>query len=528
MNDIKVYDFERECGLEEKIRSQASVAFTSPVVKDFDKVKGMDLAKASEDLLEITSAAVDDPDLYNVYSILVSTSWNRNDDIFDKEEVWAARNSPVFKPTNLEHDEKQMVGNIIKSWPVDENFELIDDNIDPSALPDFHLLVSSVIFKQWQDPDLRDRAQKLIAEIEEGDKFVSMECIFRGFDYGVVDPDGSSHVVARSEETSFLTQHLRAYGGRGVYQDHKVGRVLRNITFSGKGFVARPANPESIIFDKDHIFSFASAKRTKNLFFESNGVTNNTEKQLYFEVKASDMEKHKMSDNQFLNDQVSELKEALASVQAENKTLNEKLAEANVSAFEKKITELEATVAEFESKSAEISSQLEESVAKSEALQTELTEKSEALETIQADMHKMKEDKKKKDRKDMMVEAGLSEEEAEAKIEVFSELSDDAFAAIVETISTAMYKEKAKKEKEEKEKASEEAGAGMPPELKEAIEKKKEKEAKAEEEVEETEASELVEAETDESSVAFSSEEDELSTARASLQEWVEKNILKK
>ena len=330
MNDIKVYDFERECGLEEKIRSQASVAFTSPVVKNFD-LDGASLAKASEDLAELTSAAVDDPDLYNVFSILVSTSWNRNDDIFDKEEVWAARNTPVFKPTNLEHDEKQMVGNIVKSWPIDEQFKLINDDIDPSELPDnFHLLVSSVIFRQWQDPDLRDRAQQLIAEIEEGDKYVSMECIFRGFDYGVVDPDGTNHVVARSEETSFLTQHLRAYGGRGAYQDHKIGRVLRNITFSGKGFVARPANPESIIFDKDHIFSFASAKRAKNLFFESNGVTNNTEKQLYFEVKASDMENDKMSDNQFLNDQINELKEALASVQSENKNLNDKLAEANV------------------------------------------------------------------------------------------------------------------------------------------------------------------------------------------------------
>ena len=64
-----------------------------------------------------------------------------------------------------------------------------------------------------------------------------MECIFRGFDYGIRKPDGTNHVLARDQDTAFLTQHLRAYGGDGIYQDHKIGRVLRQITFSGKGFV---------------------------------------------------------------------------------------------------------------------------------------------------------------------------------------------------------------------------------------------------------------------------------------------------
>jgi len=516
MNDIKVYESERKLGLEDQIRSQASVAFTAPVVK-----AGNQAAKASADLSEIASAAVEDPDLFNVFSILVSTSWNRNDDIFNNEEVWAARKTPIFKPTNLEHDEKQMVGNIVDCWPVDEDFKLIADETDPSDLPEsFHLLVSSVIFRQWQDRDLKERAETLIAEIENGEKYVSMECIFRGFDYGVVDPDGNNHVVARNDDTAFLSQHLRCYGGQGQFQGHKIGRMLKNITFSGKGFVARPANPESIIFDN----------------LENNGVTN-IEKQLLFEVNASDMEKDKMSDNQFLNDQINELKEALASVQSENKTLNDKLAEANVSAFETKITELESTVAEFESKTAEMTSKLEESAASVEALQTELDAKTSALETIKADMHKMEEDKKKKDRKVMMVKAGLSEDEAEANLEVFADLSDDAFAAFCQTV--AGMKEKAGKEYAMKEKAMKEAKAENCGDHGKDEDKKK-KEAKAEEveveaeaaeevEAEETEASELVENEADESTVAFSSEtEDELSTARASLQEWVEKSILNK
>ena len=69
-----------------------------------------------------------------MYSILVSTTWNKNDDVFDKAEVWTAKNTPKFKPTNLEHDEKQIVGGIIDNWVVDNNFELIAENSEPNDL----------------------------------------------------------------------------------------------------------------------------------------------------------------------------------------------------------------------------------------------------------------------------------------------------------------------------------------------------------------------------------------------------------
>ena len=38
--------------------------------------------------------------------------------------------TPKYKPTNLEHDEKKIVGGIINSWAVDNDFNLIDENID--------------------------------------------------------------------------------------------------------------------------------------------------------------------------------------------------------------------------------------------------------------------------------------------------------------------------------------------------------------------------------------------------------------
>ena len=69
-------------------------------------------------------AAYSDKDLYYVQSILVSSNWNKNDDIFDKAEVWAAKNTPEDKPTNLEHDENTIIGHIVSNWPIDESGEV--------------------------------------------------------------------------------------------------------------------------------------------------------------------------------------------------------------------------------------------------------------------------------------------------------------------------------------------------------------------------------------------------------------------
>jgi hypothetical protein len=484
---MKIYDIEKECGLEKAI-ANASVCFETEVINDS---KTKDYASAWLTDKNLAEAHINDDDLYRVYSILVTSSWNKNDDIFSPEEVWAARATPVFKPTNLEHDEKQMVGAMVDSWAVDEEFNLIAEDIDPSDLPDqFHILASSVIYRQWQDPELKSRAEQLISEIEDGTKYVSMECIFRGFDYGIRKPDGTNHVLARDQDTAFLTQHLRAYGGDGIYQDHKIGRVLRQITFSGKGFVDKPANPESIIFGRDTIFSFAGAKNSETFDFSKNGVKD-IEKQLLCRSNISTKENNDMSD--VLNEQIKELKASLASLTEDNKALNDKLAEANISQYETKIAKLEATVAELTESKAGIESDLDAANTKATELETGLAAKSEELEKIQADMHSMKKEKKDKDRKEEMVKAGLS------LVETFANMKKG-------------YGEDEDKEKAMKEKAM--------------------KEAKADDEssdVDVVEASEIVDEVEDSADTAVSSdnEEDEISATRASLQEWVEKNVIK-
>lgn len=513
---IKVFDIEKDLGLEDSIINQSSIAFVAPIQHfEQDSKINKELIKLNNNFYSM--GGVKDPDLYHVYSVLVSTVWNRNDDVFNKDEVWLARETPKFKPTNLEHDEQQIVGNIVDCWPVDLEFNLIDKDINIEKLPEeYHLLVSSVIFRQWQNPQLKARAEKLIGEIESGNKFVSMECIFKGFDYGVVSPDGANHVVARNETTAFLTQHLRAYGGKGSYQEHKIGRVLRNITFSGKGFVDRPANPDSIIFDKKQIFSFANASISdKSLFLKENGVTSNKEKQLYSENIS--ITENQMT-TEILNDQIKELKEALASVNNENKQLNEKLSQANVSQYELKIKELESAIAESEAKINNLTVQLNDANAKTESLQQTLNSKTEALEKVEAEMHSMKEDQKKKGRKDKMVKAGMSEEDAEVKYESFANMSDDQFDAFIELITSFKPTSPSVTETQPSEAAMD-------------MKKKKKKDEEMMKEEDDTMASEVVDNETEKGdhSVAstISDEETQTSAARASLQKWVEECIMK-
>lgn len=495
MTSIKVYDLEKQCGLEDKIKAAASIAFTAPVVNlDPEALGKFDLIKASADLGELVKAGIGDPDVYHVYSVLVSTIWNLNDDIFNKEEVWAARHTPINKPTNLNHDETQIVGGMVNSWPVDLDFNLISDATLPVDLPDeYHLLVSSVIYRQWADPALKARADKLIAEVSEGNKFVSMECLFRGFDYGIITPAGINHIVPRNESTAFLTQHLRSYGGTGKYQDHTLGRVLRKITFSGKGFVNTPANPGSITFDKNHIFSFANLQTDyKSLFSNYDGVTNDEEGEL---SSSSDTIKQEtiMAENA-LNEQIKELKDSLATMKAENKELASKLSEANVSKYEATIDELTASIEKLQTQLGEAKDITEEGSKELESVKADLSEKAEALKKAEAGLHDAEEDKKRKERKEKMLKSGLSEEDAEAKCKTFAEMTDEQFDSLIETIVAL------------KSTASE-------------------TDSETDEEVD---ASEVVEEETSEAgTIASETDDDEPTKAQAEIQSWVEKFVMK-
>lgn len=403
-----IYSQEIKDGLSAAINSSASIsiaALAEPVAHDNTK----NIHKNLKAL-----ASYNDSDLYYVQSILVTSSWNKNDDIFTKEEVWAAKNTPEDKPTNLEHDENTIIGHIVSNWSITDDGILIDENTPIENLPNkFHIVTGSVIYKAYTNPELKDRTSKLIAEIENGSKYVSMECIFKGFDYGLInDSTGEYKILERSEATAFLTKHLRAYGGTGKYDNHRIGRVLRNITFSGKGYVDKPANPDSIIFSKDNFLNNTIAKNTEN---DNSGVS---------EIRPNNTETNNMS----LEKEVADLKEQIAALESTIAAKDQELADSKA-AHSDLLSTIEAAEAAKKSKEDEMEKK-EEEMAKTKS---ELVA---ALETIAG--YKNKEKKMK--RVAFLLEKGLDQEVASSAVDQFDSLEDAAFEAMVELISNAAKK----------------------------------------------------------------------------------------
>ena len=253
---IPIFKYETDDGLADLVRSSASITYASKIFANVEE----DQEKLKKIIEACAEANPDQFDLFYLESVLASTGWNFNDDVFDPIEIWNARKTPIDKQFNYMHDEKDIIGHLTSSKIVSEDGTLIDNK---ENLPEkFDIVVGSVLYRAWSDEQLQERMNNIIEEIKDGKWCVSMECLFRNFDYAVITSTGEHKVVSRTDESSFLTKHLRIYGGTGEFDGNKLGRLLRGFSFSGKGLVDNPANPRSkitIFNDKNEVSSFAGA-----------------------------------------------------------------------------------------------------------------------------------------------------------------------------------------------------------------------------------------------------------------------------
>ena len=393
---MKIHKQEILDGLSEKIEASASVSLDAQILIDSD------LGHPSEEEIQKTLAGYghsnpDQIDLYYINTVLVSTGWNKNDDVFAAEEAWAARDTPVDKQFNYMHDESDIIGHITGSTVVDENGTKIETEDPPEK---FDIITSAVLYKSWSDPELRERMSQIVSEIEEGKWAVSMECLFSDFDYSVVSPDGEMKVVARNDESAFLTKHLRVYGGKGVYEGYKVGRLLRNIAFSGKGLVNKPANPRSIILQPDEDP------------FDDN-FTNSV-----------NVEEFNMADDQKVESSDIEVEAAVASVNDELETIKADH-EAAVDGLTSTIAERDAKITELEESAAALTSELEETKAKLDETSTQLGEAEATIRTMV--------------RTAQAKDAGIADDKVEDTLAKFDAVDDEAFAAMLDLVKSQAH-----------------------------------------------------------------------------------------
>jgi len=482
MNKIQIFQKEIEDGISDKVQSTASVAYLSPFT-----------VKAEEFTSEIEKSEIEklltdenkQHDLYYLESVLVSTNWNRNDDVFLADVTWAARNTPEDKPFNFMHDENDIIGHIIGSYVTDtEGNKISDDQEETPA--NFDIITRAVLYNSWMNEENKERMDNIIAEIDEDKWFVSMECLFAGFDYAVIDKTGSQQLVTRSDDSSFLTKHLRAYGGTGEYEGYKVGRALRDISFSGKGLVSNPANPRSIILN------------SKSIAFSVDGFST---------MKETNMSESQVQEEQVVKEPVvaEELNEEdVETVEADAVTDDSTTEATEVAEVAEEVIETAAEeTVETNSETDEAIASLEEALKSAEvkisALEAVVAKSAKDLQEAESEMYDMKKKQKEEKRKAALIEAGVSADELDATLASFGSLDDEAFDAVVN-----LYARKSIVATDSKEEATEEAEA----EVTEIFD-----------EVETSEAT-LVEAETE--------EVDEIAATRASIADYISNSILSK
>lgn len=268
------------------------------------------------------------------HCVLVSTNWNKNDDIFVPKETWAALYTPVNKPVNINHngnsecEENQTIGVINTAYPSDKKYNILtSDSIEPPA-EFYNIIVGATLWEEYW----KDEVALIKDNILSNKQFVSMECLFDGFNYGLKEANSPSvKVLPRNEETAWLSKHLRAYGGSGFVLingvKYKIGRILVGITFSGMGLVTKPANDGSIVFNDFLSFASVSDEEIVNFSISSqNCVLNN--------IEEINMPKDTETDVQ---------------AQAQIQTLNDKLSRAEVD-FAAKFEQAAQTIASLEAK----------------------------------------------------------------------------------------------------------------------------------------------------------------------------------
>ena len=501
MHEVKIFPQEKVDGLQGAIESNASIAYVSQLcsVEPTDDKKSKIIAQ-----LESLGNKKSQQDLYYMDSVLVTSCWNNNDDVFDKYEVWKARHTPEDKPFNIEHDEHHIIGHITGNWPVDLKGQVIKETTQEESLPDvFHIVTSSVVYRHWTDSELVKRTDELIGQIEAGNKFVSMECLFTGFDYALKSEGGNKHTLVRNEESAFLTKHLRAYGGGGVYEGYQVGRLLRNVAFCGHGLVERPANPSSIIFDKYNPF-IAPSESSLKIFLPP------------MVAQSSSMKETKMAEVnlEFYKDQIDELKASVESLSRAKTELEDKLAAAGTKENEAKIEEMEveaeaklAQAETFESEIVKLQEELTEAQTKVEEIEAKLTEEQNSKAELQGQLDTIEAEKVRANRIAKLVEAGFESAEAEEAIEKFADLNDEQFDAIA-----LMIAPKTTEEQEAEEAAAEESSdEDITEDAAEAV--------ADEVDLDEVEASEEV-------SLSACSECDEVEDTRAALSELISQKYL--
>ena len=453
---MRIYPAEKQLGIHQKILANTIVTATAPVrpTRQANRIAATTDSHLRFTQSEAGRAYAAYNDLYYVDTILVSSGMNKNDDCFGSQEVWRARHTPVDKPTNIGHIPDLVCGHMTRSWVLTAGKrKIIQNNKAENDLPSIlHLACSAVIYRDLGSM-YQNEINTLILKIEADEMAVSMEAHFDEFDYALLnEATGTVKVVARNEETAWMSGLLRWLGGEGVYtvkedgnikEYYRIGRYLKGITFTGKGFVTNPANPDSIILTKS--FEPMSAAEVNKAAAFNKSVAN--------KITIGSLTKKETKTMSEINpieyagvlaraNNADKLEKENDKLQAKVEGLTNELAQAKTSIGEFQLSEkhykqlMEAGEKEAEKdkkEKAELQAMLEAAKKEKEEDEKDKKEKAEKIEALEKELAALKTAQETAARQALLLEGGIDAKEAEAFVKTYANFNDEQFKLVAST-----------------------------------------------------------------------------------------------
>ena len=189
-------------------------------------------------------------DLQYFSAVFVSSGANLNHAYFLPSELVKAEGTIVNKAMDVEHKEEEIVGHIYNRVFMDKkgNEISLDElaSTEESTLDkkEVHIAIAGIVYKN-RFPDMAE-------EVAAGEWCVSMEAYFKSFDIKIGDliiSRKEAEALGIATDDSIFGRMAKVLKTGKEIALGKVDRVLRGITFSGCGFVKKPANPPSVVLE---------------------------------------------------------------------------------------------------------------------------------------------------------------------------------------------------------------------------------------------------------------------------------------
>lgn len=209
-----------------------------------------DELKEAASVIELPKEDEKQVDLQYFSAVFVSSGANLNHAYFLPSELLKAEGTIVNKAMDVEHKEEEIVGHIYKRVFMDKKGkeisieELASDAEASLDKREVHVAIAGIVYKN-RFPDLAE-------EVAAGEWCVSMEAYFRNYDVKIGDL-----IISRKEaealgiagDDTIFGRIAKVLKAKKEIAAGKIDRVLRDITFSGCGFVKKPANPPSVVLE---------------------------------------------------------------------------------------------------------------------------------------------------------------------------------------------------------------------------------------------------------------------------------------